>query len=111
MSATLHKWMAKKGVGGGGAPAKVSPAGTIPTRVVAIVLGTMPASASHSGGRGVGVLWGLQFLVPIGWWVNGDGNPSLPRRKSARPCESRRKKHCLRISGSTKFLGAILCVG
>ncbi len=43
MSASLHKWMAKKGGGGVGAPTEVGPAGTIPARAVATVLGIMPA--------------------------------------------------------------------
>ncbi len=43
MSASLHKWIAKKGGGVEGAPAEVAPAGTIPARAVATVLGTMPA--------------------------------------------------------------------
>ncbi len=48
MSARLHKWMAKKGVGGGGAPDKVPPSGTIPTRAVEPVSGNLPAVLATS---------------------------------------------------------------
>ncbi len=43
MSATMHKWMAMKGEGGGGASRKELPAGTIPAQPGATGAGTMPA--------------------------------------------------------------------
>ncbi len=43
MSASLHKWMAKKGGVGVIAPTVLSPAGTIPAGAVALS-GTMPAA-------------------------------------------------------------------
>ena len=47
MSVTMHKWMAKKGDGGGGASL---PAGTIPARPGVTGVGTMPALLRGGGG-------------------------------------------------------------
>ncbi len=46
MSATMHKWMAKRGEGGGGASCQAMSADTISLRSGAAGVGTMPALLS-----------------------------------------------------------------
>ncbi len=69
MSASLHKWMAKKGGGGVEAPAEVAPAGTIPTQAAASVLGSMPAVPAKlpllSAPQGQGSGGAMRSPVPV----------------------------------------------
>ncbi len=87
MGATMHKWIDKKGDGGGGASGKELPAGTIPARP-GVTVGTMPAllptvalPSAHNG-QGSGADMGS--LVPVTTIINGDESTHGPQPPSVR---------------------------